>query len=348
MIPSIWMPRRPTWGRIGLGGSGGALPAPSSLTHGAYYTFTGLGFGTKATAAPLAWEPFTDATLHAALNLMGGTMGNQDNLRTALAGYNARCDFGYATADQPYGWQYTGAVYAPKWFVSYWIKLAANWHWGTNYTDDVGCTNIKWQRFYPSGELYSNTGLSSLLPTAGNNGYRFTEKSSGSAETPVYFMRMQDVFTLDTYHHVQVEYGSASGLDTADGHLRVWIGGSLKHTSDIVITDGSPASYLPNKRPGGHFGFQESSMALTSLGDAHRYAYYDQLYVDSSWARVELGDSATYGDCTRREIQPCTAWGDTSITITVNKGGFSPGATVYPHVTHADGTRQVLSALTIN
>lgn len=335
--------RRGPFGRMRFGAAG----SPSAgLVHGDPYTITGSGFGTKATAAPLVWEPFTDATLHADLNLMGGVMGNEDNLRTARAGYNAKCDFGHSTADQPYGWQYTGAVYVPKWYVQYWIKLGANWHWGTNYTDDVGCTNIKWARFYPNGELYSNTGLSSLMPTAGNNGYRFTEKSSGSAETPVYFMRMQDVFTLDAYHLVQMEYGSASDLDTADGHIRVWIDGALKHSSDAVVTDGSPASYLPNKRPGGHFGFQESSMALTSLGDAHRYAYYDQIYVDSSWARVELGDSATYGDCTKREIQVPSAWSDTSITVTVNLGAFGSGETVYWHVTHADGTRQVVGPVT--
>lgn len=53
--------------------------------------------------------------------------------------------------------------------------------------------------------------------------------------------------------------------------------------------------------------------------------FFDSIYVDNSFARVEIGDAATYANSTHREIQPAASWSDGEITIDVNRGSFSGG-----------------------
>ncbi len=64
---------------------------------------------------------------------------------------------------------------------------------------------------------------------------------------------------------------------------------------------------------------------------------FDDVYVDITQARVEIGDNATWEQCTYREIQIPSAWSDTSITVTVNQGAFKSGAQAYLYVVDADG-----------
>ena len=48
------------------------------------------------------------------------------------------------------------------------------------------------------------------------------------------------------------------------------------------------------------------------IGDS--YAYWDDVYIDTTQARVEIGDAPTYAASRHREIQLPTAWSDSSIT----------------------------------
>jgi hypothetical protein len=63
----------------------------------------------------------------------------------------------------------------------------------------------------------------------------------------------------------------------------------------------------------------------------------DDVYVDTTRARVELGNAVTFDSCTRREIQPCTAWASGAITINLNTCGMS--GTNYLYVVTHDNVR---------
>ena len=65
--------------------------------------------------------------------------------------------------------------------------------------------------------------------------------------------------------------------------------------------------------------------------------YYDQLYIDSSRARVELCDTSTWAARTHCEIQPMTAWNSGEIKIVFNPGTFTPGQTAYLYVSDGNG-----------
>lgn len=55
------------------------------------------------------------------------------------------------------------------------------------------------------------------------------------------------------------------------------------------------------------------------------FAYFADLYLDISWARVMVGNAATWLGCTVREPQLPTTWGASQILVDVNQGSLSSG-----------------------
>ncbi len=68
--------------------------------------------------------------------------------------------------------------------------------------------------------------------------------------------------------------------------------------------------------------------------DAHRL--FDDIYVDDTFSRVMIGDSATYTSCTIIEPQIPTAWGDDSISCSVNLGRLQMSSPIYLFVFNDD------------
>jgi len=88
----------------------------------------------------------------------------------------------------------------------------------------------------------------------------------------------------------------------------------------------------------------------TTYWDVDPYGYqvstnlqYSNIYIDNSWARVELCDSSVWASRTHCEIQPATAWSDGSITATYNAGSFTNGQMVYAFITTEAGTQSTPS-----
>jgi hypothetical protein len=65
--------------------------------------------------------------------------------------------------------------------------------------------------------------------------------------------------------------------------------------------------------------------------------YWDEIYIDSTQARVEVGNASTWSGCTQREIQIPSAWSSSSITITSNKGSFGSFSGKYLYVVDSSG-----------
>lgn len=69
------------------------------------------------------------------------------------------------------------------------------------------------------------------------------------------------------------------------------------------------------------------------------YPMFDDVYIaygDGARARVEIGNNATYANCTNLTICTPTSWSTSSITATVRAGSFTNG-TAYLFVTDASG-----------
>jgi len=63
----------------------------------------------------------------------------------------------------------------------------------------------------------------------------------------------------------------------------------------------------------------------------------DDVYIDRTRARVEIGNASSWETCTRREIQLPTAWSATSVTIDVNAGRFVADDEAWVYVVNAAG-----------
>lgn len=90
--------------------------------------------------------------------------------------------------------------------------------------------------------------------------------------------------------------------------------------------------------------------AIESVYDGHvaMNLYMDDIYIDTTPARVEIGNSSDFESCTHREVQYPTAWSDTQIKVNLRPGSFASGSQVYFFVVNANGTAsQVGSAFTM-
>ena len=125
------------------------------------------------------------------------------------------------------------------------------------------------------------------------------------------------------------------------------------HTSNAGVADGSYTQILYTP---GSTRLSDSKTGITNWGvSGHSYPWYifqnwvgngvtsqthwmDDIYIQSgSQARVELCDTSAWSSRTSCDIQPATNWLDTSISVTVNTGGFTSGETVYLYVVGANG-----------
>jgi hypothetical protein len=64
----------------------------------------------------------------------------------------------------------------------------------------------------------------------------------------------------------------------------------------------------------------------------------DDVYVDTTWSRVMIGDAPVFSACTVREIQIPTAWTDQSISIIANVKAYPAGKPKYLFVVDQTGT----------
>jgi hypothetical protein len=73
-------------------------------------------------------------------------------------------------------------------------------------------------------------------------------------------------------------------------------------------------------------------------GYTSNWRYFDDVYLDTTLARVVLADTPVLSQATIIENQIPSAWSDGSITATVNLGKFAQGQTAYLFVVDASGT----------
>jgi hypothetical protein len=122
------------------------------------------------------------------------------------------------------------------------------------------------------------------------------------------------------------------------GYFRMWENG-VSRWNFSGKTDG----YSGTSRAEGIGGYARQY----GLG-ATQWRYWSDIYLDYTPQRVMLGNAATYGgSTTRREVQIVSAWSSTSITVTVNLGGFGDTGTAYLYVVNELGEVSAGQAVTL-
>lgn len=151
-----------------------------------------------------------------------------------------------------------------------------------------------------------------------------------------------DVFKTAGWYQisVQIDFGD---INTANGKITAYVSRpdlasayyKVSEDNFKTVNEAAPEGYtdFPDHiRLGWYHGswFPGNSDTFIST------LYYDNIYIDNSWARVEIGDQPTYDASTHREIQIPSVWSDGSVTVAVNRGSFNDGL-AYLYVVDENG-----------
>lgn len=296
-----------------------------SVQHGTTITISGSNFGTKPTAAPLIYD-----------DIEGGSFDPRWTSTTRLSpnGTEARHQFsgGSGTVNfvdyQAGGWFTGGSNNAGPWFCQYWFKLADDWTWGSGTYGQMGANlaNIKIFRMWETGPADEDF----VIATEGWGGSCIWTVENVAAGNVGWFEgNYKQNWSKGTWHLFQFEYKD-SDVGQNNGVIRMWRDGQLVLEKTNLLTRENYSAY---KRPF-IVGFY-NSWGDASTDDNH--FYIDDAYIDTSWARVEIGNAPTYGACSHREVQLPTSWSTGQVSVTVNQGSFNSGDQAYVFVVNSSG-----------
>jgi hypothetical protein len=315
------------------------ISVPQNLSHGQSITISGSGFGTKATAAPLVWDTFEDGSVNTI-----GTIGNWQQIGyggsafSGVSSSNGRLNSNYSALANFESYSYASfqglnSVLSRDWFCQYWVRLDNDWIWGKggSGTSDEFLSNIKLFRLWNPGNENENFAI------ALNNFNEATVAMTEGIESVPHYANMNyNDLTKQTWHLLQFEYRDSSTSNVADGSFKMWL-----DSKQVLSYSGFVGRTNNNLKRPFLIGF------FNSWGYGTAHLLIDDVYSDSSLARIEIGDNQNYSLCTHREIQVPTSWNTNSITFTVNHGSFANGTTAYLFVVDANGTASVGKNITI-
>lgn len=305
----------------------------STLSHGNTVTITGSGFGTKNHAAPLLWKDFEDRIVGAKV---GGNDGwttpslnpdvkyNGTLKRTSVSNVNVKAHFVYDSVRS----MFQRSVYPPV----HGKKMYSYWWYVDKMQDSSGNTaQLKGARLSagPGHSDQPSLHYGFFIKTDGSlHNFR-----SGLVGVPTVY-RESSVFhpptTLNKWARMTV-FVDESDMNKANG---VWSyeyfqNGVKKTFQSVPIVTQSTNTPLPIK-------WLNLGYAVVNAPKLIIDTYWDDIYADDSWSRVELCNASKYSASTLCEIQIPSTWNNSSINIRVNKGSF-PNGSAYLYVFDQDG-----------
>ena len=328
---------------------------PVTFREGETLTILGDGFGSKGTGQrirPLLWDDFeagtngdaiptdsnpaqTDSWTYASgsirystrNNLPGSLMCSEHDMSGNGVDPTARhANLYFATdklMDDP----------SNRMFISFWTRPS----WGTA---DEYFHQIKLWRLNSQDDRFLNFKNSHWGPEGSSHIYtRSVGQDLPGGDVTYYGVPFEDEKWF------KIEFQAAqSSVGQPDGFVRVWHGRPngpmlMVYNAPAVVTTGN-GLYWDQLQ----IGQYATNLALGI--DSGTINYFDDVYMDNTWARVEIGDEPTWDACTHREMQIPSSWVDNSanpdepdkITIEVNQGSL-PYGTAYLYVVDEDGSR---------
>lgn len=311
-----------------------AMPAINSASiDDQSISISGSNFGAKSPAAPILWERFDDGI-------------NGQNVEGN--GWHRYADLGAQYNDtQPYSgtlsaYNYTEYGDQKGFNTSYYVlpipsdQLYVSCmfrHDGTIYNDNRVPKN--W-RINTPGNHYSGPGEFAL-----SDGYLYYY----SGNTP-YWTNLDDNGTGRFF--TSPEYGSSTWT-RHEGYIRYSDppGASNGYMWAAVGTQQKTFANRNNRPEGWSYQAGEYLLGLMhdqgnhQVGDYH-HMWVDDVYIDNTQARIEIGNASTWAACTKKVIQIPTSWNsenpaDNVVQATTNQGSFEDGSTAYLYVVNPDG-----------
>jgi hypothetical protein len=318
--------------------------ASGQWSHKASVTIAGARFGSKSRPAPLVWDDASGANVLDKWD--GGWPNNSKNsdydiaYRTPIRGVSPPHNrvgrylagaHGESLANAGYNvmvwkkYQNTGSMY-----LSYWYQLDPAWTFGGDNNHKLAIHAIQEPPYakphfnygYPGGwgprsldadvkwNIYTTYPKYFLKPNKRlNNGYTWY---GGIGTNPV---------GRWVKHEIIAKWSPGS-----DGMVTVYDNGKK-----VLEYRGRTDAASGTSRVEAIGGFARP------YGRPNNWRYFADMYVDTTLARVMLGNASTLEGSTKREVQIPTQWSGSSITLSVNLGTFKEGETAYVYVVDADG-----------
>jgi len=205
-----------------------------------------------------------------------------------------------------------------KWFISFWMQV------DTVADQQSG----KFFRIWgDNADVYLSTG-------AGDLNIRGYSECSSCSPAPTTVWGSASQFVPNTWQRVDIE------MSQSPDWVAVYLDGRLQWRRSSTLSGSEQQKWIPSPMGGnGH------TLGLGGMLDApyrgwptNGFWKFDDIYVDYTYARVELGNASTWAACTRKEIQIPRQWSASQITIDVNQGSFSAGTQAYLYVVDANGS----------
>jgi hypothetical protein len=312
-----------------------AAPQVNSITgilsSGETTTISGLSFGDFG-GQIVSWDNFDSHQPSEYINnshaLIGpnwtciygysGSYASYDNTHKHSGSLSAYIDW-TGKSIRAFGWAGQGPY--TQLYISYWRYMTGDYN--SSEADNH-------KQFYLYGNNNQMPQGMPLIP-AGSNTWGFYN-NVGNASVP--YNERNNINTAGwTYNTTANEFQrwefwvkKNEPYTISNGEIKIWLDGCLGIENYAYRHDYANGKYVDFRL--GHMaqGFTESAKA-----------WFDDLYIATTQARVEIGNNIAFNSCTHREIQIPSAWNNTSITITANQGSFNEGNTAYLFVVDADG-----------
>lgn len=298
----------------------------------------GSGFGTKDPAAPLLYDTVANQSDYESLNPGDTVPTRSDDCET--------CPWYSMSGRNPITYSTT----SPRVEGGAFYRVTAN---GFLKQEDYGSASPK--------NIYVNWWLriSQAVPgTVSSKWIRLWRDNSGT-EGRISWTQMHLTYYTDTNHDGVVDqsgiphwgdWGGVTGewnnleLECNSDDIEIGYGSLTAKTNGTVIHDirqmwaSAPLNYIDA------FGFEPN----ISDNTINHICDWSEVYIDTSLARVMIGDASTFSACSHREIQIPSAWAADEITVTVNTGTFADDADVWLYVIDPDGNASVGYAVAVS
>jgi hypothetical protein len=302
-----------------------------TISNGQTVTISGSGFGTDGPTVVL-FDDFEKGP--SGSNIMLGSnsaqIGHWDSVGDSIPKYDntykvsgnnammVNCQTSYAAS-----FETNNLAAFNRAFLTYWVYMPASSTFPTNENGD----NWKIAWLYGSDVLTGDIMTFMRLGT-GN----FSMDCNGCRASQVY---VNPAFDMIKGHWYRVAtYIDASTYSGADVR-QLWVSSPVENKP---ITQ-----HIYSNQQLFSAGQMMNNLSMNGYcrqTAAESRARFDDVYLaigPNARARIEIGDSSTYGNCKNLTMVTPTVWNASSITGTVRQGSFASGAAVYLYVTDSNG-----------
>lgn len=304
------------------------------LEEGATITLNGQGFG-NFNGEIVSWDDFEGQTVGSRIN---GSQAKIGGTWTTIYGYNGngarydnqRTNSGQAAAHldwsidsntiRAFGWSGKGPY--SKLYITYYRNMDGEYLPGTGYNH---------KQFYLYG---TSGGFPQLMPIVMSGGTSWGLYNN-VGDSSISFSERNNVNSLGwNYDNTKNKFQrweiftSLNDVGVYNGTVKMWVDGKLGVSNERYRTRTVDGQFRD-------FRLGHMAQGFTSTAKA----WFDDLYVATTQARVELCDKPTYSECSQKQIQVAdpSVWADGQVSFTLRKGGYQDFDGKYVYVVDENG-----------